>query len=228
MQVWQTRGDVPHSVLATSSLMQAVLHDEQSIPFPADVPSAPIAANSIACTYAIALVHFVTGLTDTQQTKKDKLSMYRAAESAGLPPSFVDLRNDIVHVGKLPLLQMRDAAKEALQWLWENYWTEVVSREAEDDSATREWNEMLELERLTRELNAIVSRFASFVREIAAMETSQGFGGGLEKVKAYASEVQQLCSNQGLSLQLFADLLSSVDEFGLAMFVVCTRSWGSN
>ena len=65
---------------------------------------------------------FVTGLLDSQQESKYKVSMYTQAQKFGLPALFVDIRHEATH-GDMPnLTNLRSAAQRALKWLWEDYW----------------------------------------------------------------------------------------------------------
>lgn len=56
--------------------------------------------------------------------------MYDIAESVGLPASFVDLRHDATH-GPLPsMVVLRRAARDALQLLWDRYWSSIADKSA--------------------------------------------------------------------------------------------------
>ena len=226
VQVWKTRGDVPHSITATSSLTQAILHDEHCVSTRSKATSPTIMFHSVASTYAIALIHFVTGTTDTEQTKKDKVTMYKAAESVGLPYQFVDLRNDVVHGGKLPLAQFRESAKLALEWLWNNYWSHVIGRDrtAEDEKETRD--ALLALERLTIELDSVAGSFARFVQNHAKAEAMNGANGLDQNISKHTNKVQDLCMNRRHLLTLFGDLLTSETGFQRSMqFVSIFSTW---
>jgi len=65
---------------------------------------------------------FVTGLLDSQQESKYKVSMYAKAQEIGLPALFVDLRHEATHGDMPSLTNLRSAAQRALQWLWSDYW----------------------------------------------------------------------------------------------------------
>ena len=68
---------------------------------------------------------FVTGLLDSHQTAKRKISMYALARTLGLPASYVELRHQATHE-ELPSLQkLRSAARRALAWIWERYWADL-------------------------------------------------------------------------------------------------------
>ena len=71
----------------------------------------------------------MTGLLDSQQESKYKVSMYTQAQKVGLPALFVDIRHEATH-GDMPnLTNLRSAAERALTWLWDDYW-KGLGREA--------------------------------------------------------------------------------------------------
>ena len=182
--------------------------------------------HSVASTYAIALIHFVTGTTDTEQTKKDKVTMYKAAESIGLPCQFVDLRNDAVHGGKLPLGQLRESAKLALEWLWNKYWSDVISKDRTEEEEKETRDALLALERLTIDLGSIVDDFARFLngRTKAKTDAINGTDDLDQNISKAANEVQKLCMNRRHTLTLFGDLLTSEPGFQRSMPFVFTSS----
>ena len=229
VHIWKARGDIPHSVFATSSLVQAILHDEHSISSQPEAFSAPILFHTVASTYAIALIQFVTGICDTEQTKRDRLTMYRVAESIGLSHAFVDLRNDIVHGGKLPLAQLRESVEHALEWLWRNYWKDVISRDRAEEEDNSSYEALLALEQITVKLESIIGDFARFVREQRMPETRTDVDIMDRKTTFYANKLQKLCENQSQDLTLFADLLTSEAEFQQSTKYVLTFQsiWGS-
>lgn len=68
------------------------------------------------------ICRFVTGLIDSEQSSKHKVSMYIKARQIGIPASFVELRHEATH-GDLPSLEvLRKAAVKSLEWLWDDYW----------------------------------------------------------------------------------------------------------
>jgi ribosomal biogenesis protein LAS1 len=85
---------------------------------------------------------FVTGLLDSHQTSKRKISMYALAKTLDLPATYVELRHQATHE-ELPSLQkLRGAARKALQWIWERYWADLTlapqgGEEEEEDG--KEW-----------------------------------------------------------------------------------------
>ena len=73
----------------------------------------------------------MTGLLDSQQESKYKVSMYTQAQKIGLPALFVDLRHEATHGDMPSLTNLRGAAHRALRWLWDDYWKGLaVERDA--------------------------------------------------------------------------------------------------
>lgn len=78
---------------------------------------------------------FVTGLLDSHQDKRRKLSMYSVAKTLGLPATYVELRHQATHE-ELPSLQkLRTASRKALLWIWDYYW---VHLSIDDEAASPE------------------------------------------------------------------------------------------
>lgn len=75
--------------------------------------------------YCTAICRFVTGLLDSEQGSKYKVSMFEKATELDFPASFVELRHEATH-GSLPSLAvLRQAAARALHWLWDAYWKDL-------------------------------------------------------------------------------------------------------
>jgi ribosomal biogenesis protein LAS1 len=69
----------------------------------------------------------VTGLLDSHQDKKRKLSMYSIAKSLGLPATYVELRHQATHEELPSLSKLRTATQKALRWIWDYYWARLPS-----------------------------------------------------------------------------------------------------
>lgn len=137
-------GDIPHAMIATANLTEAILHDSQPN------REAYISHNAMASIYSIAFVKFVNGFVDRDVAKAvtsslaleqtdgrgdeetgaatpvvkggGEVSMYAHAAKIGMPESFVDLRHEIVH-GEVPeLWHLREMSERGLEWLWERWW----------------------------------------------------------------------------------------------------------
>ncbi|KAL2048200.1 hypothetical protein N7G274_000111 [Stereocaulon virgatum] len=122
ISAWKLRGNLPHAVESTWLLTEALLTDE----IQADL----IPVFAVKAAYITAISRFVTGLLDSQQDTKFKVSMYAKAQQIGLPAVFVDLRHEATHGDMPPLETLRNAAQRAMQWLWEDYWKTLKGREA--------------------------------------------------------------------------------------------------
>ena len=130
ISAWKLRGNLPHAVESTWLLNEACLTDESATGHTSlfAVKAAYITAISryisIMEDAAHLLTHdsFVTGLLDSQQDSKYKVSMYAKAQEIGLPALFVDLRHEATHGDMPSLTNLRRAALQALRWLWDDYW----------------------------------------------------------------------------------------------------------
>lgn len=75
---------------------------------------------------------FVTGFCDSRQTSNHKQTMYEVAATIGMPVTFVDLRHECAHADPPSLRRLERAVDQALDWIWEIYWTKLRS-EGEDE-----------------------------------------------------------------------------------------------
>ncbi|CAL3966598.1 hypothetical protein PZA11_003200 [Diplocarpon coronariae] len=114
VSVWMQRGNCPHLVESTAILTTAVLNDVQGN-----------ATYCVRAAYAAAFCRFVTGLLDTHQDKRRKLSMYSIAKTIGLPATYVELRHQATHEELPSLSKLRTATQKALRWIWDYYWAKL-------------------------------------------------------------------------------------------------------
>ncbi len=140
ISAWKLRGNLPHAVESTWLLTEAVLIDEvpvDQMPIFA-IKAAYITAITRYVSMAIQIsdsretngCSFVTGLLDSQQDSKFKVSMYAKAQHIGLPAVFVDIRHEATHGDMPSLANLRSAAQRAMQWLWDDYWKVLEERES--------------------------------------------------------------------------------------------------
>ncbi|KAL8938970.1 MAG: hypothetical protein Q9216_003618 [Gyalolechia sp. 2 TL-2023] len=114
IQAWKLRGSLPHAIESTWYIIEAILTD--------DIQDSGISALAKRACYCTTLSRFVTGLVDSEQDSKYKVSMYDKAKELQLPASLVELRHESIH-GELPsLVVLRQAAERSLAWLWNDYW----------------------------------------------------------------------------------------------------------
>ncbi|XP_014556291.1 hypothetical protein COCVIDRAFT_100247 [Bipolaris victoriae FI3] len=82
--------------------------------------------NALRLLYATALSRFVTGLADTQiDLTRDRPSWFPAGKSLQLPLSLLETRHRIVHRHLPSLAELKRAAADSLEWLWEWYWRQL-------------------------------------------------------------------------------------------------------
>lgn len=67
----------------------------------------------------------MTGLLDSHQDKRRKLSMYSIAKSIGLPATYVELRHQATHEELPSLPKLRTATEKGLRWIWDYYWAQL-------------------------------------------------------------------------------------------------------
>ncbi|GAP89147.1 putative hydroxyacylglutathione hydrolase [Rosellinia necatrix] len=138
VSMWMQRGGCPHLVESTALLTAAILSDLHESRTRANSSSYAIRA-----AYSAAFSRFVTGLLDGQQDKLRKMSMYSIAKTIGLPATFVELRHQATHEQLPSLAKLRSAASNALAWIWDFYWKDLIpidkvnSREANHQSDAR-------------------------------------------------------------------------------------------
>lgn len=92
---------------------------------PADSSSLPAVHACFGVLVCSSLLHpyrMVNGIADSQQKGRVALSVNSLAESAGLSRLLVDVRHEATH-NELPSLStLQLAARQALDWLVQQYW----------------------------------------------------------------------------------------------------------
>ncbi|KAM9938673.1 hypothetical protein OXX80_001853 [Metschnikowia pulcherrima] len=139
IQLWQTRGKLPHAVDATAWILSAMLNDEGYIGakqtsgrFSENLKNHRISSLSDDFTlrnaYAMALVRFSNGILDPFQQGTFAMALSTIAKDIGFPYAFVEIRHWATHE-QLPSLELlRATSKSALQWLEQNFWVPLSER----------------------------------------------------------------------------------------------------
>ena len=138
IHTWQRRSPVPHFILSTALLADALLTHDALSGASADAPlsaqQTPFVATAV---FATAILRFVTGFCDTAQTGGAKKSMFEVAGELGMPEAWVEMRHEITH-GEMPSrTSMETVVREALTWLWERYWVGLY-QQSEPAAVTQE------------------------------------------------------------------------------------------
>ncbi|KAL9028970.1 MAG: hypothetical protein Q9196_002730 [Gyalolechia fulgens] len=154
IQAWKLRGGLPHAIESTWYVTEAILTDSAQ-----DRGISALARRACYCT---AICRFVTGLVDSEQDSKYKVSMYDKAKELELPASFVELRHESIH-GELPSLAvLRQAAERSLGWLWNDYWRHL----GDDDLGASELSPFNHGRNIRRDsLRAILQTYLAAYRE---------------------------------------------------------------
>lgn len=126
IEAWRRRGRLPLGVDITSSLVSTFLRDPVA-PRPHLRPQLATQAStssqgSLQSEYALTLIRFVNGVSDSFQKGKVATSVSKHAEYAGLHPMLVDVRHEATHNHLPSLHTLRLAAAHAFSWLESNYW----------------------------------------------------------------------------------------------------------
>ncbi|KAF8004975.1 hypothetical protein HF325_000432 [Metschnikowia pulcherrima] len=131
IQLWQTRGKLPHAVDATAWILSAMLNDEDHIGakqtlgrFSENQKNHRILSLSDDFTLRNA---YAMALTLIQQGTF-AMALLTIAKDIGFPYAFVEIRHWATHE-QLPSLELlRSTSKSALQWLEQNFWVPLSER----------------------------------------------------------------------------------------------------
>eukprot|EP00249_Psilotum_nudum_P011578 c23251_g1_i1 orf=1888-4143(+) len=128
---WQSRGRLPVAVEVTAELINIQRTDPC---FSNSVTSQLICTEEmLRLMYGMAVMRMVNGVVD-QSRKSNSTSVAVRAEAAGLPRALVDIRHEVAHKELPGIAFLRQASKQALEWLKVRYWeaqkqTVVIARE---------------------------------------------------------------------------------------------------
>lgn len=155
---YQSKGSqyLPHVIDSTAQITSAVLLDEREVQDD-DGNDGNI---SIRLCYTMALIRFVNGILDPTQQSKYAIPLHTLAKKVNLPSWFVDMRHWGTHERELPSLSMlRLVSKEALKWLWDNYWNddELDDNSDEEGSDVEENNKGVNVKELVENIDQLTS-----------------------------------------------------------------------
>ncbi|EJD55257.1 Las1-domain-containing protein [Auricularia subglabra TFB-10046 SS5] len=116
LSAWHVATPLPHALDSVLSLLAAEIGDDSGSP-----------ALLVRQSYASAIVRFVNGMVDPLQFGAYARSIAAIAAQIGLPAWLVELRHAATHEDLPSLEILREAAREALAWLLQNYFLPVLS-----------------------------------------------------------------------------------------------------
>jgi ribosomal biogenesis protein LAS1 len=155
---WKARGNLPHAVESTALLMDAILHHA--------IPDTSIF--SVRAVYSAAFTRFVTGFCDIGRNKERMLepsSMLEIAKQIDMPVGFVTLRHEATHQELPEVHRLVSATEDALDWLWNVYWSRLA------DPAVMDGNEVA-LAKFKLEAKQRLREFRSARREALRAKTA--------------------------------------------------------
>ncbi|KAH3974252.1 hypothetical protein HBI56_089260 [Parastagonospora nodorum] len=131
---WRSRkpDGLPLLLDSTADIVDVLLQDQRS----------ELKHNPSRLLYATAVSRFITGLADTQiDLIRDKPAWFPPGKSLQLPYPLLEIRHRIVHRHLPSLAELKRAAQDSLDWLWEWYWSQLdyafgVAKTAEADDET--------------------------------------------------------------------------------------------
>ena len=152
---------------------------------------------------------FVTGLTDVQQNKKRKLSMFEVGKGIGLPSSFIQIRHQIAHEGLPSLFVLRRVSEQALDWLFNDYWIHLDSPTSapgmNDPSIPSDRKAVLSLE---QELRIILRSYHSnCLSEVEQKSSKIQQATVTSRAKALGHRITDLCQNNVEKLDVLIRIL---------------------
>ncbi|KXN70561.1 Las1-domain-containing protein [Conidiobolus coronatus NRRL 28638] len=116
VKAWVCRGKVPHSVVATSQLVEVVEREIQNQNAPIQYQLSHLELRLMFSTA------FIRGVTDSERKGVYMTAVSTLAEKMNLPLWWVDLRHQATHDSVPSLPQLKEATYGALEWLRDNYW----------------------------------------------------------------------------------------------------------
>jgi hypothetical protein len=217
VQMWSFKDPkLPHAVIATANLTEAMLHDTPD-------RRGLISDWALRSVYAMAFCRFVNGLVDrdiakaaltanaatkvdasssekttgnkegvgaASTTSRGETSMYAHAAAIGLPGQFVDLRHRATHDDMPGLEVLRQATRRALEWLWEKWWK--VHATDDPGRALREREE----QRLLGERNREARRASALQGGVEAVDRYDDHGLGTSGEQQRTNETSENVGNR--------------------------------
>ncbi|KAF2681542.1 Las1-domain-containing protein [Lentithecium fluviatile CBS 122367] len=193
---WRARKlELPLLLESTADIVDAVLQDERG----------RLGHNVLRMVYATAISRFVTGLSDTQsELTRNPPTWFAPTQTLHFPLALRETRHCIVHRHLPSLAELKRAAKESLDWLWEWYWSHLDAAFASASSGGAALTERELRDRLQGVLK-------SYVKERKGEIKKRGKGVELEMKAAESAVASHLHldgpreTKEGVLLELLAD-----------------------
>jgi ribosomal biogenesis protein LAS1 len=163
---------------------------------------------------------FVTGFTDTQldlrRSRPGWLPSDPTVPFLDFPSTLLETRHSIVHRQFPPLAELKKAAKQSLEWLWEWYWSRLDVALASSESRNRTAADVVdESEGTSLGSQELKERFQAVLKSYMKSRKAE-LKSGVKQAKkesraaeVAASTVSEICtlrsSYQGMMLRLLVD-----------------------
>ncbi|KAL6704278.1 rRNA-processing protein las1 [Coniothyrium glycines] len=181
---WRLRkpDGLPLLLDSTADIVDVMLQDER----------AGLTHNALRLLYATAISRFVTGLADTQiELTRDRPAWFPPGKSLQLPLPLMEVRHRIVHRHLPTLGELKRAANDSLDWLWEWYWSQLdhafpssaaLEGDTEPDTLVRERLQSLlktyvrerksEIKTRSKDARAAATALANYTQRYGANKTT--------------------------------------------------------
>ncbi|KAI8394233.1 Las1-like-domain-containing protein [Radiomyces spectabilis] len=123
VKAWTSRGKLPRAVESTAAFVQVQLRDHSGL------GGSWLSHQELRLMYAMAIVRFVNGMVDPEQTGSFAVSIAGLADRLGLPLWFVELRHAGTHEHLPSLAVLRSASQKAIDWLHDSFWSASIKPE---------------------------------------------------------------------------------------------------
>ncbi|KAI0793360.1 Las1-like-domain-containing protein [Abortiporus biennis] len=153
LAAWRVITPLPHALESTHAILCAIVQDSTS----------PTSTSylSLRQSYAAAIIRLVNGLVDPLQLGAYARSIASIAAQLGLPPWLVELRHAATHEDLPSIEILRDAARDAMTWLLNNYFLPTLNPSAPPPTNTRPLHPIGPLLKRYKTLLKAISRDAS-------------------------------------------------------------------
>ncbi|EMC97960.1 hypothetical protein BAUCODRAFT_409261 [Baudoinia panamericana UAMH 10762] len=196
VHAWKMRGNLPHAVESTALLVDAILHYRQGNAQPSQF--------AIRAVYTAAFTRFVTGFCDIGRARENRLdprSMLQIAQQIGMPLHFVALRHEATHEELPSLPRLVATTQEALDWLWNMYWTKLEEL-ADSGEGVRDAGKSASREEARRLLKAFRAARKEALKHKKAQSSDH-----LAEVDAFCKQFRMLCDTSETRTGIVAGVL---------------------
>ncbi|KAM5532761.1 hypothetical protein V8D89_013558 [Ganoderma adspersum] len=119
LAAWKAAVPLPHALESAHAILSVILQDGTT--------ATSSSYLSLRMSYAGAIIRLVNGLVDPLQLGAYARSIHSIAQQLGLPAWFVELRHAATHEDLPSLEVLRDAARQAMVWLLNNYFLPTLN-----------------------------------------------------------------------------------------------------